>query len=171
MSQVIRQRRGRDRWLNPYHGGVASTSNAVTATRVYLELFAVNMPVVVDAISYLVGGTSQGQIRVGIYKATAEDTAAGGTLMVSSAATAQGSTNVPQTLSLANTLLTPGRYYIALHFEDGAGTVLRQSNTNQVNGWTQFFDQTFASGLPSTVPAVTNSASVVPGARVRVVQP
>lgn len=171
--KVTRSGKNQDRWLVPYHTGVAATSAAIgTAGRVFLMQFPVQRGCTIDAITYLVGGTSAGNVRAGIYRAVAEDTSNAATLVVQSSEVAQGSTNTPQTVSLTSTYLTPGRYYIALEFSDVTATVLRQSNQLQATGWHQYFDQTYGT-LPSTVPAPTSptgSTLVVPGVRVRVVQ-
>lgn len=173
MSRLFTSRKAFRRYLLPYHGGgqVAATEQAATAGNCYLlEFDVVERGTYVDAITYTVGATSNGNVIAGIYRVATEDTADGGALVVQSASAAQGTVSVPQVVTFTATYLAPGRYYTALHFSSGTATFLRTPSASiQAVGWSQLFNQAFGA-LPSTVPATTGTTSG-PGAKVRVVQP
>lgn len=152
------------RWLAPVQGGFSiSTSSqaASTAGRVYLALFDVAAPTTVDQITLVNGGTAAGNIRVAIYgPVVTEETCEGARLVVESASVAQSGTSAGQSISLAPTLLQPGRYYIGIQFSDTTATFFRQGANTIVTGFNQFYDRSGGFGaFTSPCPAVTNTST------------
>lgn len=157
------------RWLLPFHTGFASTGANPTAGRVLLALFEVDRDCTVDAIVINNGASVAGNVVVGIYgPIPTEETCAGAAVKVQSASTALSGTSQPQTISITATKLKKGRYYVAVEYENAGHTFFRQTNTTQVAGWTQYYDRAGGYGaLTDPCPAVTNSATDMPGVRVR----
>lgn len=157
------------RWAIPYHTGLAVTSQTFTAGRVLLLEFELQDPTLIDAITYIVGGTSNGNVRAGVYgPLTTEETLPGVPLLVESASVAQGTANTDQTVPLTATYAQAGRYYAALQGSSATGTYMRQSNQIQVTGWSAIYDRAGGYGAFTTpIPAVTSDGSAMPGLRVR----
>lgn len=159
----------RVRWVKPYHDAVVATSQAFTAGRVLLSEFELQDDAFIEGVTYIVGGTSNGNVRVGIYgPITTEETALDAPLLVESASTAQGSINTSQSISLTKTKAKAGRYYVALQGDSGTGTYQRNTNQTQVTGWGQYYDRGGGYGAFTTpCPAVTNTGSALPGIKVQ----
>ena len=160
------------RWIKPYHWVVAVTNQAFTAGRVLLSEFEVASTMTVDQIVYIVGSTLSGSVTVGIYGPIAtEETASGAALAVESASTAQGSINTSQAITITDTVLTKGRYYLALEGDNAAGTYQRIGNQTQVVGWGQYYDRAGGYGaLTNPCPTPTNTGSALPGIVLRIKQ-
>jgi chitinase len=150
--------------------GIAATSQTFTVGRVLLTEFSVKNPVVVDAITYPVFATSAGDVTVGIYGPIGtRETSTGAALIVQSASTAQGTANTPQTITIADTLLQPGTYYVALEGSDATGTYARNTNQTQIVGFGAFYDRGGGYGaLTDPAPATTTTGSALPGMKIRV---
>ncbi len=159
------------RWLAPFQGGFAigTTSQTPTVARVYLELFEVTVPTVVDAISISNGATVAGNVTVGVYGPIAtEETCSGAALVVQGANTAQSGTSTGQTFTFTATLLAPGRYYAAVEFDDATATFLRHGANFYVTGYVQYYDRAGGYGtLTNPCPAPSNTSAVAPALRVR----
>jgi hypothetical protein len=158
------------RWLVPYQcWGVSATSNTATAGRVWLLEFEVASPVSVDTIVIRNEGTVAGNVIVGIYgPVVTPDTCAGSPLVVESASSALSGSSTTQSISIAQTQLSPGLYYVAVQYSDATHTYGRVTGSIVALGWTQFYDRGGGYGaLTNPCPAITNSASSVPNARVR----
>lgn len=170
---ITRRPRIRSRYIFPYYGGQTATTVNQTATagRVYGSQFGVEAIATIDRLIYTVGTTSAGNVTAGIYRLATIDTMTGATLVVQSSSTAQASANTAQLMTIANTTLTPGLYYVVFEFSDGTATFVRHANAQQAVGLTSFFDQTYGT-LPSTAPTATedNTSLAIPAARLRVVQ-
>ncbi len=96
------------------------------AGRVWLLPIDVCWTVVVDRIVFSVGVNSAGNIRVGIYRSEANpDDPTGEELVVESASVAQAAANVLQYVTIADTTLTTGRYWIAVQGSDALGEFFR----------------------------------------------
>jgi hypothetical protein len=162
------------RYLRPYHGeGQVATTDAVSAgaNRVYLELVEIPEDCYVDQMTYIVGTAGVGSVILGLYSlGTAEDTAAGGTVVVQRAQTAQSTSALtPQNVALTETFIRKGRYYAAFEISDVTGHYLRHANQHQVIGWGQFYDRGGGFGsLTDPCPAVTNTGSNLPMIAIRV---
>jgi hypothetical protein len=162
------------RYLRPYHGeGQVATTDAVSAGagRVYLALTEVPEDCHIDQLSYIVGTQAAGSVILGLYSlGTAEDTAAGGSVVVQSAITAQSTaTLAPHSVAVTETFIRKGRYYTAFEISDVTGHYLRHANQHQVIGWGQFYDRGGGFGsLTDPCPAVTNTGSNLPMIAIRV---
>jgi len=101
-----------------------ATQTFAIATRIYLGEIQVPFTVTIDRLFYVVGGAQNGNIRMGLFRDNGDDPS-GGVLVVESASVAQGVVNQQQVVAVADTLLTPGRYWVALQTDDGAATFMR----------------------------------------------
>lgn len=164
------------RWITPLvSNSVSSTDATSIAGTVMLAHVEVEAACTVDAIVFQKGtGVVSGNVRVGIYGPVARttDTCLGAAVLSESASTVvSGATSNPQIVTLAaDTPLTPGKYYIALQFDDAVvGKYLRGTNAQQVVGIFQTYARAGGYGAFTTpCPAVTDSGSNVPGFRLRV---
>jgi hypothetical protein len=170
--EVRRRRATQKRWITCYHGGdtIAVTSQTATAGRVMLALFEVTETCIADQIVFCNAATVAGNVIVGIYgPVVTEDTCEGAPVKVQSASTAQANVNVPQPITIADTVLTPGRYYAAIEFSDNTATYMRTGNQNQVTGFVQLYDRSGGYGaLTDPCPTPTGTGSACPGFRIRV---
>jgi len=99
-----------------------------TAGRVYLIPIDIPWPVTIDRIIYQVGTTSAGNVRVGIYReGPTADSPTGGVLVVESASVAQSTANYLQLATVADTVLTPGQYFVGIQGDDVTGTLQKSS--------------------------------------------
>lgn len=146
----------RARYLRSFSGIGAAVSQAFgTAGRVYMVPLEVAWPVIVDRILYRVGGTSGGNIRVGIYReGSTADSPAGGELVVESASLAQDTANYIQQATIADTVLTPGLYYVGIQGDDTSGTFHRSYDS--AAGVAYYYDRSSGYGaFTDPCPAVT----------------
>jgi hypothetical protein len=106
---------------------------------------------------FWVGATASGNIDVGIYDASLNR-------IVSSGPTAQGTINTVQELNIANTLLKPGRYYLASAASAGTATVMRgQGNDENILPGSPMYEQTglTAGTLPDPcAPVISTVGSI-----------
>lgn len=128
---------------------LASAINPVTSTA-YFVPFCLGHPVSVSRVFSINGTTAQGSIDVGIYD---ED----GTYIISSGSTTQTGTSNLQFVTITNTVIGPGRFYLAVSLNTTQGTILRGlwTTTTQgtIAGMKYLFD-TFP--LPTTGVTFTN---------------
>lgn len=160
------------RWLIPYINlSVNNTSVTATAGRVWLNEFEVIKPCIVDAVNIYNQATVNGNVIVGIYgPIVTEEEAQGSPLVVESASTALSGASNAQTISLTQTTLAPGRYYVAVQYSSGTHTYGRQADINVVTGWSQYYDRGGGYGaLTNPCPATTKSTAAIPNARLRCV--
>ena len=161
------------RWLRPTMGDVVTTSAAFgTAGRAFVAQVQVPAPVLVDAVSYVVGATASGNVIVSLLRAVSltADTPVGGTVVAESASTAQGGANDYQMVAFAGpALLAPGyAYYVALQGSSATGTYMRLNNQRQAPALAGYFDVAAGFG-PVTIPASwTDTGSGIPGLLLRV---
>jgi hypothetical protein len=163
------------RWVTPHFNGIATTSQTFTAGRVLLCMFDLPFGGTIDAVSYVVGTNSAGNVTVGIYGPLATlttDTCAGAAVLVQSASTAQGTGSTAQLVTFTATAAGPGIYFAALEGSDATGTYMRLTNQTQVpvtTGWNELYDRGGGYGtLTDPCPAVTQTVSNMPGLRVRI---
>jgi len=146
------------RWVVCGNGYPGASSGAVgTAGRVFLYQFDVNYTSVITGITFKNMATVAGNLRVGIYRCAAgiTDTPAAGDLLVESASTAQVNANNTQTITLADTVLTPGSYYAAIEASDATATIGRYGAT-PTNECAFYYDRVGGYGaLTNPCPAVT----------------
>lgn len=158
------------RWITSYHGGVVVTSQAFTAGRVLLAMFDLPVDRTIDGIAYVVGATSNGNVRVGIMGPVTltADTPVGAEVVVQSASVAQAAANSAQLVALTPTPVVAGLYYAALQSDSGTGTYMRHSNQGQAPGLGAFYDRAGGYGaFVSPVPSVTETGTALPGLRIR----
>jgi len=106
--------------LMPYNLGNLAFG---VAGRVGLVPIDVPWPVIIDRIIYQVGTTSSGNVRAGIYReGETADSAEGGALVVESASVAQLTATYIQMITVADTILTPGRYFAGIQGSSATGT-------------------------------------------------
>lgn len=154
------------RWIPfPPFPAVHTSSQAFgTAGRVYLCPVDVPWRVEIDAIGYYVGDTAAGNVRIGLYKEGAEDTPEGGDLVCESGSEAQPTAYCFHLLTVPDTILNPGRYWVALQGDDTTGTFMRAVRLLLNTAWlSRSYDHTygpFEDPCPS-VSAQTFSASGV----------
>ena len=110
------------------------------------------------------GATVSGNIDVGIY-------AADGTKLVSSGSTAQAGVNVLQAFDIADTVLGPGNYYLAVAMDNTTGTLFRLNIANRTVSGFGCLQQASAFALPAvaTFAAYTTSYQPVIGFSTRAV--
>jgi len=158
------------RWITPY-ALTSLTGSSATATvgRVWLVEFETPDTIQVDAIVIKNEATVAGNVIVGIYgPIVTEETCAGSPLLIQSSNTVLSGTSSPQTISINQTTLVPGRYYVAIEYSNVTHTYGRGAATTFVNGWSQYYDRGGGYGaLTDPCPAVTNSNATIPNARIR----
>ncbi len=128
----------RKRFLeSPLIGQGQNSGSMGAAGQVLFAPLDVPWPVIIDRIGYVIGATATGDVRLAIYReGPALNTPEGGALVVESAAVAQPGTNRLQVLEVEETLLTPGRYWIAMQTDGSGGTYI---NYNAVSGWGGYY--------------------------------
>lgn len=108
--------------------GFQTMETAATAAQVanliHYYPFRVWEPFTVRKITYIVGGTANGNVDAGVY--TWEKNR-----LINSGSTAQGAINTLQELDVTDTLLMPGRYFMAIQFSSGTGTAFRISHGDE----------------------------------------
>lgn len=82
--------------------------------RVFLAMVVAPWDMIIDRLMFLSGTTTTGNVRMGIYREGATiDLADGGALVAESGSTAKAA-NVMQVLTIPNTFLKAGRYYVGV---------------------------------------------------------
>jgi len=115
------------RYLKPVFEGYGYTNLTLTANRVYLMPIEVPVRMSVDAILVFYKGTVAGNIRAAIYKDNGE-IPSGGALVVESASVAKSGTWRKQEISIAETQLEPGLYWLAIQSDESTTIVCNESN-------------------------------------------
>lgn len=140
-----------------------ATSQAATADRIYLQqifLCGQNVPCKVDTLAITVGTTVAGSMTAGLYGPVGTSgTCANAALVSSSAQTVQaGSVGTPQVFTFTTTpTLQPDNYCLALH-ASSTGAFYRHQDSKLITGAFQQQTQTYASGLPATLPGTLTNA-------------
>lgn len=98
-----------------------------TANLAFYYPFVLTESVTVRKLFIHNGATASGNVDVGIYDGS-------GTRKVSSGSTAQTGTSVIQEFDVADTALTPGRYYLAYALDNNTGTFVRWNPTTGGSG-------------------------------------
>jgi hypothetical protein len=148
------------------------TSSAFgTAGRVYLAPVQVPFKCIIDAASYEVGGTSAGSIRIGVYKHTAAYMAPDYCpLVCQSDEVPMGTANRMCIVSLPETVLEPGLYWVAIQGSDATGTFryaqVYPVDRNNLGGY--YFDNPGGFGPYPSVSPFTTRLGICPGIFLRV---
>ena len=138
-------------------GVTASTSFAWPTANLALYIpVEVYTPILIAKMSINNGATVSGNVDVGIYDV-------GGAKLVTMGSTAQSGVSAIQTFDIADTLLLPGLYYMALAIDN---------TTSTIAGWTGaiaieceamgVFQQASAFALPSPATYAANTQTVMP---------
>ena len=115
--------------------------------------FMLARPALARQLLFLVGGTANGNIDIGIYDA-------GLHLIVSSGLTAQGTINTVQELNIADTWLAPGRYWLAATCTGATGTGFSEAISDEVSfSMIPAYTQQLGAGaaLPATATPVLST--------------
>lgn len=122
--------------------GPASTVWPTAAKAIYVPC-EIGEPTTVVKGFWLNGATAAGNIDIGIYR---ED----GTKVVTMGNTAQGTINIPQEVDIADTILMPGRYFLALSCSLGTATLFMSSPTAPLCQMMGIYTQVSANVLPAS---------------------
>jgi hypothetical protein len=106
--------------------------------------------VTVQRILVQIGGTSSGNLDVGIYDES-------GNKKVSAGTTAMGTANQVQSITLTATVLAPGRYYLAIAVDNT--TAVLYNTTGVFNRQAGVKEQTLAALPLPTTAAFSESAT------------
>jgi hypothetical protein len=138
--------------------GAEPVSDAVwnTANRAFFIPFIVTEPVTVVKMWLQNAGVVSGNFDIGIYSEAYAR-------LVSSGSTAQAGTDVLQEVNIADTALTPGRYYMALCFDNTTARVLSSSTSAaRLKSWGLFQQDVGAVTLPATATPAAMTAAYIP---------
>lgn len=117
--------------------------------------FSVSRPTLFVKLFCINGATATGNVDMGIY-----DWA--GTRLVSIGSTAQSGTAATQEFNITDTLIGPGRFYLAIAMDGTSGTLYRLQSTLQANregGWLQ---EASAFPLPANATFASNTTNYQP---------
>lgn len=124
-----------------------------SANRAYYVPFSLRANTLVLKMFVANGSTASGNFDVGIYDTT-------GTKIVSSGSTAQSGTSTLQVVDITDTLLGPGKYYMALAMDGTTGTAQKFTMVAQNNIGTYLQATAFA--LPATATLGNNNTTYLP---------
>lgn len=133
---------------------LASAAFPTAANRVYYYPFRIYEPSLAVEIGFVNGATASGNLDVGIYDWE-------GNRIVNSGSTAQTGTSTFQVFNITDTLLQPGRYFMAFTHSNTTGTVMSVTAADEliIPGGLFYLETTGAFGLPATATFATNTAA------------
>lgn len=135
----------RYRWAHPYYG--SPSWFAVILSRINLAPIDIPWDMTIDRLIFFSSAVSAGNIRLGLYEEGGiADDPAGGALVVETAAVASAGINVIQQITIPNTALTRGQYYLAFQGDNtGLRVLATWDNTSALSytavnpaGWAAF---------------------------------
>jgi hypothetical protein len=133
-----------------------------TAGRTHLISLDVYWPVIVDRVLYIASSVSDGNVRGAIYnEGSTADSPEGGTLVVESASTAMGAIQALHPLTISDTALQPGRYWLALQTD--SATAKFRSFYSDAGVQCYYYDRSGGYGA-MTDPCPTVTAETYPTA-------
>lgn len=141
--------------LQVYAAVATGTVNWAAANAALFVPFSLERPILVKRMVVQNGSTVTGNIDLGIYTFD-------GALIESTGAVAHTGATAAQIIDIADTYLTPGRYYMAASCSSGSTRVRRYNHSiarQQVMGILQ---ASSAHPLPATVTFITPTTSQVP---------
>jgi len=153
------------RFLKPIYNSSAISNLTVVTARVYLVPIEVEARCTVDAIMiYLWQGTVAGNLRVGIYKdGTTPDLPDGGALVVESASVAKAGTWRKQLVTIADTVLEPGLYWLAFQSDEATSIVSSERAIFGVDPQHRYYDRGGGYGaFTNPCPATTSGNIMCP---------
>jgi hypothetical protein len=118
--------------------------------------FVLSSGVTVYQLAWMVGGTQNGNIDIGIY--TKE-----GARILSIGSTAMGAINVLQVIDIADTPLGPGEYHLAGACDSATGTVQRVAPGFATARMTGILQQASAFPLPATATFAAAANAIMAG--------
>lgn len=136
-------------------GLIAEASRVGGANVAYYVPFVLHEYATAQHLGYLVGGTSNGNVDLGVYDGN-------GNLLISSGSTAQGTASTYQSIDITDTRLGPGFYYMALTLSSATGTFrgIAPADEHCMSAGQFLVETTVGFGLPSTMtPAHSTSAT------------
>jgi len=138
----------------------ASAAFAV-AGRVWIAPIDVHVRCVINRLIYQVGTAQVGNVRLGLYREGATiDKADGGDLVVESASVVQSPAAAIQMVTVPDTLLNPGRYYVAIQGDDPTGTF--RNFYDPGNLIARYYDQAYGAFTdPCPVTTATNRIPIM----------
>lgn len=99
--------------------------------RVHISQLAIPWTVEIDRLSYVVGPVSAGNVRMGLYReGPTADLPDGGGLIVESGSVAQIAAFSLHVITIPDTILRSGPYFLAVQGDDVTGTFLRAFTDN-----------------------------------------
>lgn len=101
-------------WGFPRGGDAYYGQRPFTANYVFLTPIDIPYTLTIDRLMWWTGTAAAGNMRIGIYAEGAADTPAGGALQVESASVAVINARNCQAVTVADTSLTAGQYYIGI---------------------------------------------------------
>lgn len=121
--------------------------------------FVIAEPATAVRLSLMNGGTASGNIDLGIYDG-------GKNRVVNTGTTTQTGTNVVQDVDITDTLLLPGRYFMAVQFSSSTATLFRTAQTDEtlLSTIPVYIEAAGGFGLPSSATMTVDTAAspVVP---------
>lgn len=131
-------------------------SGTVTQNQAYFFPFRLDVGATAVKMACVIGATANGNIDVGIY----DD---GFNYIISSGATAQGSTNTLQEFDITDTELPPGIYWMAVSLSSATGTVFRTNGADEISvSHLPCYQQASAHPLPTTSATPIISGESIP---------
>lgn len=167
----VDSKKAEPRWIRPYAciGFIPTTAFPVVG-RVYMQEFEVTESVIIDGILIHNYAVVAGNVTVGIYRLVTEESSTNADLVVECASTALAGTNIAQLIPLAQTQLTPARYYAAVEYSDVTHTYGKFNNGCMVREWIMYYDRAGGYGaLTNPCPAGASGSSTIPTMLVRCV--
>lgn len=139
-----------------YTGLTFSTAAAwPTANKAFYYPFIVPVPVVVKQVSWLNGGTVNGNVDFGVYDVA-------GAKSISLGSTAMSGANAIQVGNLTDTTINAGYYYFAMASSSGTATFFRVAPPALLLRAFGVLEQASAFALPSTATFAVMTAAYVP---------
>ena len=147
-------------------GGIDNSNALATAGRVYLVPIEVQFDCYINKLGVVWGTTCTGNVTLGLYP-TSSESPASQTLKVVSSDTIKSGTNKAQELTVTETFLAKGYYYLGVESNETTSICLRAANPSRFQGGsflTYYYDVGGGYGtFTSPCPAVTASTSVISG--------
>jgi hypothetical protein len=126
--------------------------------RVYIVPIQIPYMVIIDRLAYTLDTVSAGNVRMGLYRDNG-DTPVGGALVVESGSVAKAGTGRKQEVTIPNTQLTPGLYWLAV-LSDESTTIIYRCDGAYGTGGTLlacYYDIGAYGALTNPCPAITLS--------------
>lgn len=131
------------------------TATWQSANRAYFVPFRLSVPVLVKQLFIVNGAAASNSFDIGIYDEV-------GTRLISTGSTAQSGTVAIQVVDITDTMIGPGRFYLALVFNGTVGTVMRIAGTARESPMLGLFSMDTAFPLPATATFARAAASFIP---------